>query len=61
MGNLARKFIEEGEARGEAKGEARGKLEGKLEVAQSMLEAGSDTAFIVKVTGLSKEEIDKLK
>jgi len=38
-----------------------GKLEGKLEIARSMLHKGLDIDFIVEITQLSREEIEKLK
>jgi len=38
-----------------------GKLEGKLEIARSMLHKGVDIDFIVEITQLSREEIEKLK
>ena len=53
MGALAHKIEQQGIEKGIAKG--------KTEVAKSMLEAGSDIQFITKVTGLSEEEINKLK
>lgn len=53
MGTLAQRWLAEGEAKGKAEGEAKG----KLEVAKSMLNAGSDIAFITKVTGLPEELI----
>ena len=37
-----------------------GKAETKNEIAKKMKEAGADMEFIVKVTGLTKEEIEKL-
>ena len=37
-----------------------GKLEGKLEVAKKMKEEGLDIVLIMKITGLLKEEIEKL-
>jgi predicted transposase YdaD len=37
-----------------------GKLEGKLEDAKKMKEEGFDITIIMKITGLSKEEIEKL-
>lgn len=38
-----------------------GRRESKLEIAKSMLEDNMSIAMIVKYTGLSKEEIEKLK
>ncbi|XP_044733008.1 recombination-promoting nuclease pSLT051-like [Chrysoperla carnea] len=51
----------EGMQIGEAKGLQIGRNEGKYEVAHYMLTAGSDADFIAKVTGLSIDEINKLK
>ena len=48
--------IKKGDARGEARGEARG----FLTTASRMKKANCDFAFISEVTGLSKEEIEKL-
>ena len=41
-------------------GKIEGKLEGKLEVAKKMKEEGLDIVLIMKITGLLKEEIEKL-
>lgn len=38
-----------------------GKKEGKLEVAKKMLQANIDTEQIVELTGLTIEEIEKIK
>ena len=38
-----------------------GKQEDKKEIAKNMLNLGADLNFIAKSTGLSKEEINKLK
>ncbi|MCR9192601.1 MAG: Rpn family recombination-promoting nuclease/putative transposase [Gammaproteobacteria bacterium] len=63
--NLADRIKEEGrlegEIQGERKGELKGRLEGKLETAQEMINAGSDFAFIAKVTHLPLEKIKSLK
>lgn len=42
-----------------AKGEAKGREVGKLEVAKKMLSKGLDINFIMDVTGLSLEEVNK--
>ena len=76
MRTIADKYIDEGvqkgmvqgmqigEAKGmqigEAKGMQIGRNEGKYEVAKNMLNAGSDIAFISKVTGLSISELNRL-
>jgi len=51
----------EGEAKGRAKGRAEGKAEGKAEVAKAMLKNDLPVETIMACTGLSKEEIQKLK
>jgi predicted transposase YdaD len=53
MGTLAQRWLSEGKAEG--------LHEGMMKVAKSMLDEGSDIAFIIKVTGLSASEIEKLK
>jgi len=54
-----------GEKRGEARGIAKGKIEGKAEkakeIARTMLEEGLVIELIMKITQLSKEEIEQLK
>jgi predicted transposase/invertase (TIGR01784 family) len=46
---------------GELKGEAKGKIEGKIEVAQVLIAMGDDDQKIVRVTGLSIDEIGNLR
>jgi predicted transposase/invertase (TIGR01784 family) len=59
------KGIAEGEARGEARGRAKGIAEGeargKAETAANMLRLGMDKDIILRVTGLSPEELANLK
>ena len=43
------------------KGLAEGKTEERLEIAKKMLEANSPIDFICQITGLSEEEVLKLK
>ena len=45
---------------GMLEGALRGKLEGKLEMAKSLKENGVSMEIIIKTTGLSRKEIDKL-
>ncbi|MCZ6902356.1 MAG: transposase, partial [Rickettsia endosymbiont of Ixodes persulcatus] len=59
MTSLAHHWKEEGIQQGIEKGMQLGKAEGKYEVAKNMLISDSD--FISKVTGLSMDEINKLK
>ncbi len=61
MGTLARKFQEEGISQGISQGIDRGRVENKKETARIMLAEGSDINFIIKVTKLTIEEINKLK
>ena len=46
---------------GEIKGKAEGKAEGKIEIAKNLLHSGVDIDVIIKSTGLSNEEIQKLR
>ncbi len=51
----------EGKAEGKTEGKAEGKTEEKLEIAQNLLAAKADINLISQVTGLSVQEIEKLK
>ena len=42
-------------------GFGKGKQEAKIEYARRMLEEGLDVELIVKITGLSRDEVEKLK
>ena len=57
--------MEKGEKRGEKKGEKRGEKKGekkaRRQVALSMIKEGSDLAFVEKVTGLTRSELDDLQ
>jgi len=46
--------------KGKSEGKLEGKMEGKLETAKAMLAEGLEVSFIVKVTKLSIEDIEKL-
>ena len=50
-------------AKEEAKeeGRAEGKIEGKIEIAEKMLNKGIEVALIIEITGLTENEINKLK
>ena len=50
-----------GEEIGEKRGKEIGKMEQKIEIAKKMLELGDEIEKISVVTGLSKEEIEKLQ
>ena len=45
---------------GRAEGRSEGRSEGKIDVAKKMLEKNMDISLIIEVTGLTKEEIEKL-
>jgi hypothetical protein len=51
----------EGEARGEARGKAEGEARGKAEVAKRLLSKNLLIDDIVDATGLTREEIEKLR
>lgn len=57
--------IENAEARGRAEGRAEGRADGiqakAIETAKKMLEEKMDIEIIIKITGLSREEIEELK
>ena len=55
------KALSEGEAKGKAEGLSEGEAKKSLEIAKSMLEDNARVELICKYTGLSKEEIIKLK
>ncbi len=57
MRTIAQKYIEEGEARGKTEG----KIEGKIEVAKNLLKCGLSVDLIAQSTGLTIEQIGKLK
>jgi len=50
-----------GELKGEIKGKAEGKIEQQLEIATQMYKDGEPVEKIMKYTGLSNEEVQKLK
>ena len=51
---------EEGRAEGRAEGRVEGRVEGVIQVAKKLLESGMDIDTIMKMTDLSKSEIEKL-
>jgi predicted transposase/invertase (TIGR01784 family) len=55
----------EGERKGRLEGERKGRLEGerraKEEVAKQLMKMGSDTSYIVAVTGFTEGEVEKLR
>lgn len=48
------------EQKGEARGIAKGRVEGRVEVARTMLANGLDCATVMKMTGLSEEELAQI-
>ena len=55
------KALSEGEAKGKAEGLSEGEAKKSLEIAKKMLGMGISTVQIAQATGLSEEEIIKLK
>ncbi|HEJ7646219.1 TPA: Rpn family recombination-promoting nuclease/putative transposase [Klebsiella oxytoca] len=53
--------IQLGEERGIEKGRHEGKLEGKLEVARTMLKNGIDRSTVMKMTGLTEDDLAQLR
>ena len=51
----------DGMVEGEAKGKVAGKNERNIEIAQKMLKKSMKIEDIIELTGLSQEEIEKLK
>lgn len=49
-----------GKAEGLIKGKSEGKTESKLEIAKNMLKLGAEKDFILKVTGISVEDLNKI-
>ncbi|CDA30431.1 putative uncharacterized protein [Clostridium sp. CAG:492] len=45
---------------GRAEGRSEGKIEEKIEIAKKMLAEEMDINLIIKITGLTKDEIEKL-
>ena len=56
-----REGLEEGLAEGLAKGLTEGRAEGRAETAKMMLEDGEPISKIMRYTGLTEEEIEKLR
>jgi len=55
-----RNVVETAQIEGEAKGRVEGRNEREIEIARNMKAEGFDTAMIIKMTGLSAEEIERL-
>ena len=52
-----RYLLKKGKLEGKEEGKLEGKLEGKCDVAQNLLNEGFPIEQVVKLTGLSKEDI----
>jgi len=65
MPTLAQRWIEQGFEKGIEKGKLKGRLEGEKEksivIARNLLQKGFDKQFIIEVTGLNEQDIEKLK
>lgn len=62
---LEQKGIEKGRAEGlqlgEQRGIEKGRFEGKLEVARTMLQNGIDRNTIIKLTGLTEDDLAQIR
>ena len=58
---VLKKTYEDAEKKGKEKGKKEAKKERDKEIAKLMLADGDDIEKISRITGLSKEEIEKLK
>ena len=56
-----KKILRKGRKEGKIEGKIEGMIEGKRVTARNMKRKGFDTATISEITGLSKEEIEKLR
>lgn len=59
--SLASQLKKEGLEEGRKEGRQVGRQEERIELARRMLEEGSSSAFVIKVTGLSVEQIKELQ
>ncbi|EDW4369033.1 Rpn family recombination-promoting nuclease/putative transposase [Salmonella enterica subsp. diarizonae] len=53
--------IQIGEEKGRMEGKLEGRMEGKLEVAQQLLTNGMDRNTVMKMTGLTAEDLDQIR
>lgn len=60
LANAEQKAEARGQARGEEIGETRGKQESRVEIARALKNEGIAMSVIVKSTGLSAEELEKI-
>ncbi|RWR05137.1 hypothetical protein [Siminovitchia fortis] len=49
------------EKKGREEGRKEGEKQEKIKIAKNMLKKGTDEAFIIEVTGLTREELEKIK
>jgi len=61
MPTLAQRWIEQGIEKGIEKGRLEGEKEKSIVIARNLLKKGMDTQFIIEITGLSQQDIKKLK
>jgi predicted transposase/invertase (TIGR01784 family) len=55
------KGIEQGIQLGEQRGIEKGRNEGKLEVARTMLQNGIDRSTVMKMTGLTEDDLTQIR
>ena len=58
---LEQKGIEKGIQLGEQRGIEKGRNEGKLEVARTMLQNGIDRNTVIKMTGLTEDDLAQIR
>lgn len=58
---LEQKGIQKGIQLGRQEGRNEGKLEGKLEVARTMLQNGIDRSTVMKMTGLTEDNLTQIR
>lgn len=58
---LEQKGIEKGRMEGIQLGEEKGRMEGKLEVARTMLQNGLDRGTVMKMTGLTADDLEQIR
>lgn len=60
-GAVTMSILQKREEIGRREGRQEGILEEKQEIAKNLMKEGTEIALIVKVTGLSKSQVEKLK
>ena len=61
MYEAKRQGLEEGEKRGEKRGKKIGRKEKSIEIAKNLLDKNIDIEVIIETTGITKEELERLK